>query len=264
MGSLIKIMLALLAVLVSVANAQDTSEAAQAKKYQECLASVAQDSKNALNEARKWYIEGGGVAAQHCEGMALFEQERFSEAAQLFETIVGKLQRNESVNDFASNNKKNLTIQLNYLAGLAWHSAKEYDKAYNDLTASINGLEENSPLSYEILIERGLVLASSENYKGAIEDYQRALDINSEKVDAFLLRAEAFRKLNEHPKARLDLNMALSIEPNNPDVLFESGVNYRMQHHDEKALVEWKKLIAKYPDSYWQKLAEDNIRLIGK
>ena len=83
-------------------------------------------------------------------------------------------------------------------------------------------------------------------------------------MDAFLFRAESYRQLNQHLKARLDLNAALSLEPDNPDVLFESGVNYRMQHNDEKALVEWEKLIKKYPDTYWQKLVEDNIGLIGK
>ena len=69
--------------------------------------------------------------------------------------------------------------------------------------------------------------------------------------------------MNEHLKARLDLNQGLSIKPNQPDLLFESGINYRMLREDMKAKKEWQKLIDKFPDSDWQKLAEDNMKLIS-
>jgi len=247
------------------AQAQDDALKPQhVQKYQDCLSLVENDNAAGLAEARKWYLAGGGVAAQHCEALALYEQDRFSEAATLFDNVIGKLSRDESVNEFAIGNKKNLMMQLNYLAGIAWHSAGDLDRAYNALSASIVEIRTGAPYGYDVFIERGLVLVSTEKYQSAVEDFQRALEINDEKVDAYLFRAETYRKMNEHLKARLDINVALSLEPNHPDVLFESGVNYRMQHNDEKALVEWEKLIREYPNSYWQELAEKNIELIGQ
>lgn len=249
---------------LSYTHAQDVPLKPQAKKYQECLSLVEVDNAAGLAEARKWYLVGGGVAAQHCEALALYEQDRFSEAATLFDDVVGKLSRDENVNDFASGNKNNLIMQLNYLSGLAWHSAGDFDRAYNSLSASIVDLTKGVAYGYDVFIQRGLVLVSSEKYQNAVEDFQRALEINDERIDAYLFRAETYRKMGEHLKARLDINVALSLKPNHPDVLFESGINYRMQHNDEKAMVEWEKLIKDYPNSYWQELAEENIKLIGQ
>jgi tetratricopeptide (TPR) repeat protein len=248
----------------SVAAGQNFSDKPQSVIYQDCISQVSEDSAAALSVARRWYIEGGGVAAQHCEALALYEQQRFGEAASLFEAVVGKLSRGESVDYFVEQNKDTLSVQLNYLAGISWHSAQEPDKAYNAFTASLSSLDTDYPYAYDIYIERGLVQVSSEKFENAVEDFASALAINPEKVDAFLFRAETFRKLKQHLKARLDLNAALILEPDHPDVLFESGVNYRMLRNDKKALSEWEKLIAKYPDSHWQKLAKDNISLIGK
>jgi|TARA_R110002096_G_scaffold257381_1_gene450718 tetratricopeptide (TPR) repeat protein len=251
-------------VLTAGVQAQSFSDRAQSEKYQECLVQVEENSAAAILGARKWYIEGGAVAAQHCEALALYDQKRYGEAASLFEAIVGKLAREEGAGDFARQNKDVLTVQLNYLAGLAWHSDENYDKAYNALNSAIVGLDVGSEYGYELYIERGLVQVASENYEDALSDFTKALELNSEMIDAYLYRAETFRKINEHLKARLDLNAALVLKPSHPDVLFESGVNYRMLNNDEKALQEWEKLIAKYPNSHWQNLVQENISLIGQ
>ncbi len=245
-------------------HAQYFENREQARKYNDCIELVKEDHEEALAVSRKWYIEGGGVAAQHCEALAVYEMQNFEDAAALFEQIASKVAKGEGVSEFAEKNKKVLALQLNYLAGVAWRTAGHLDRSYNALSASLAELGENSVYAYGVYLERGLVQFSLEDYDSAVADFTSALDINAEKIDAFLYRAESFRKLKEHIKARLDLNAALAIEPNQPDLLFESGVNYRMQRNDEKALSEWEKLIAKYPDTHWQKLAEDNIKLIGQ
>lgn len=245
-------------------HAQYFEDRANAKRYEDCLGLIGQDKKAALANSRKWFIEGGGVAAQHCEGLALYELERPVDAAALFEEIADKLSRGVGLTEFTQTNKNILITQLNYLAGIAWRSAGNLDKAYNALSSTIITLEEPEKFGYEIYIERGLVQFEMEDYNNAAEDFTAALSLDAERIDAFLYRAESFRKTGQHIKARLDLNAALVIDPRQPDLLFESGVNYRMQSNDEKALVEWEKLISLYPDSHWQKLAEDNIKLISQ
>jgi len=247
----------------SIAVAQTgIGNAVQVEKYQKCISLVEEDASSALTLARNWYIEGGGIASQHCEALALYNQDNFKEAATLFETIIDDLVTGKGTSDFAFDNKYLLRVQLNYLAGLAWSSTSELDKAYTAFSAAISGMNHKSIYAYDIFIERGLVQMLRKDPENAIDDFTRALEIDSEKVDAFLYRAEAYRKINQHLKARLDLNAGLSIEPNQPDLLFESGVNYRMQNNDEKALGEWEKLNEKYPNTHWQELIKKNIEII--
>ena len=229
---------------LSFAYGQDISDAAQTIIYKDCLTQVEDDSRTALLAARKWFIEGGGVPAQHCEALALSEQQRYDEAASLFERAAGKLASGEA-GDFAIQNKDLLGVQLNYLAGVAWRASGNFDKAYNVFTAAIISMENGAPMAYNFFIDRGLTQSLNEDPLSAIDDYGRALEINEQKIDAFLYRAEAYRKLGQHLKARLYLNEGLTLGPSQPDLLFESGINYRMQNNDEKAISEWRKLIEK-------------------
>lgn len=250
--------------LMNVTPVLAQTDALDSVKYQECLSLIQKDNESAISLARKWYVEGGNVAAQHCEALALYELNNYNEAAQLFDMIVDKLVRGEGVGKFAFKNRELLKIQLYYLSGLAWHSAGELDKAYQSLSASIIDLPVNSTFAYDIYLERAHVQVERDDAENAIEDYTRALDLNSEKIDGFLYRARAFRKLQQHLKARLDLNAALTIEPRHPDLLFESAINYRMLRENKKALLEWNKIIDAYPDSHWQQLAQQNINLMDQ
>ncbi|MBT5187447.1 MAG: hypothetical protein HOH19_09910 [Kordiimonadaceae bacterium] len=234
----------------------------QSKKYQHCLKLVEEDPAAAISFSQEWRLEGGAVAAQHCQALSLYEQDKFVEAASLFDTIVDNLTNGENVNTFALANKELLIIQLNYLSGLAWRSAGEYDKAYNVISASIIDLAPQSIYAYDLYIERGFIQVLRNDPLDAIKNFTLALEIDATNIDAFLYRAESYRKTKEHLKARLDLNAALTIDPNHPDLLFESGINYRLQSRNAEARLEWSKLIDKYPGTKWQKLAEDNIDLI--
>jgi len=238
------------------------SEYEQNKKYQECLDLAERVPDKAITYSQKWMIDGGGVAAQHCQALSLYEQDNFIEAASFFDKIVGNLTSGEKINNFAFANRDALIIQLNYLSGLAWRSAGEFDKAYNVISASIIDLEPDSIYAYDLFVERGFIQVLRNDSLDAINNFTLALDINSTKIDAFLYRAESYRKIKQHLKARLDLNAALAIEPNHPDLLFESGVNYRLQRRNLEARRDWSKLIEKHPGTKWQTLAEDNINLI--
>ena len=243
--------------------AQPSSEKEQADIYQACIESISHDAEKAVITAKKWYVEGGGAAAQHCEAIAFYEQKRFDEAAELLETIADKVSQGDGVGVFASKNKTLLSAQLRYLAGKAWRASDKLEKAFTVYTTALLTRVDQPALKYDFYIERGLVQLDRGEFQSAIDDYSYALELDEERIDAFLYRAEVFRKMKEHLKARLDINQGLSIDPGQPDLLFESGINYRMLGEDEKAKNEWQKLIDRFPDSDWQKLAEDNIKLIN-
>lgn len=243
--------------------AQTLSEKEQSDKYQACISSISEDAGNAVITAKKWYVEGGGAAAQHCEAMALYDQKRYEEAAGLLETIADKVSRGDGIGVFANKNKILLAAQLRYLAANAWRSSDKLERAFTVYTTALLSLDDQPVLKYDFYIERGTVQIDREDFQSALDDFSFALEIDAERIEAFLYRAETFRKIGEHLKARLDLNQGLAIKPNQPDLLFESGVNYRMLREDMKAKKEWQKLIDKFPNSNWQKLAEDNMKLIN-
>lgn len=243
--------------------AQPLSEKEQSDKYQSCIASIGEDASAAIITAKKWVVEGGGAAAQHCEAMALYDQERFEEAAALLETIADQVSRGDGIGVFANKNKTLLAAQLRYLAGNAWRSCDKLERAFTIYTTALLSLGDQPVLKYDFYIERGTVQIDREDFQSALDDFSYALELDAERIEAFLYRAETYRKMNEHLKARLDLNQGLSIKPNQPDLLFESGVNYRMLREDMKAKKEWQKLIDKFPNSEWQKLVEDNLKLIS-
>jgi len=254
--------LLMMVAFVPALQAQTFSTVAESERYQNCISQVEISPNITLTLARQWYAEGGGVAAQHCEALALNETGDFSGAATLFEKIVDYLTSGQGVSPFALKNKELLKVQLNYLAGNAWRDAGELDKAYNAFSASIIGLAPNSVFAYDIFLERGLIQVLRGDQLNAIEDFTRALELNQEKIDAFVYRAKAYRKIKSYTKARLDLKMALGIETNNPEALFESGAVYRLENKNDEAKAEWQKLKEKYPDTAWQKLAEDNLELM--
>ena len=49
----------------------------ESRKYQDCISKVEISPYSTLTLARDWYIAGGGVAAQHCEAIALYELDEF-------------------------------------------------------------------------------------------------------------------------------------------------------------------------------------------
>lgn len=248
--------------ITSSAMAQITNDTEQAKEYKACIEEVAKDNKKSLIRAKEWYVNGGGVPAQHCEALSLYEQDRFDEAGELLENIADKVSKGEDIGAFAAQNTDLLSSQLRYLAGRSWQMAGGFDRAYHVYTVALLELENIPQLKYDFYIERGLLQVAREEYQSAVEDFTNCFKINYERYEAFLYRAETFRAMGEHVKARLDLNEALALEPNHPDVLFESGANYRMLRQDAKARVEWRKIIEKYPGTDIQQLAEENLKLM--
>jgi tetratricopeptide (TPR) repeat protein len=251
-------------IVFSNVFAQTSPTMEESRKYQDCISKVEISPYSTLTLARDWYIAGGGVAAQHCEAIALYELDEFKDAATLFERIVEKLIQKEGVSQFAEANKETLKVQLNYLAGNAWREAGDLDRAYNAFSAAIIGLAPNSVFAYDAYIERGIVLDLKKDYRNAVDDFTRAMELKQENIDGFIYRAKSFRKMHAFTEARLDLKVALEMDAYNPGALFESGIVFRLQNKKSDARFEWLKLIDKHPNTHWQKLAEDNIDLMDQ
>ena len=80
------------------------------------------------------------------------------------------------------------------------------------------------PPGVQSTISFGLSRMALEQYFEAIDDLNRALDLEPRRMDALLVRASAYRYLGQIDLARDDVERALGIDPGHPDALLERGV----------------------------------------
>jgi tetratricopeptide (TPR) repeat protein len=79
-----------------------------------------------------------------------------------------------------------------------------------------------------IYFNRGNAYVMLDRYKEAIEDYDKAIDINpnAEAAIVYFNRGNAYDNLREHDKAIADYTIAISLEPDNPYYYFMRGAVY--------------------------------------
>src|SRR5512133_3176522 len=79
----------------------------------------------------------------------------------------------------------------------------------------------------------GLTFSEAGNYKDAVVQFTRSLEIDPEYLQSYLERARAFEAMNELQKAADDLQRALSIEQKKESLYYEAArLNYLLSNFD--------------------------------
>ncbi|MYB92774.1 tetratricopeptide repeat protein [Candidatus Poribacteria bacterium] len=73
----------------------------------------------------------------------------------------------------------------------------------------------------EAYYNRGLVYRMKEDYKHAVEDYTKAIEIDPYNADAYYRRSRAWLYLGEEEKAKSDMKTASDIGINNTTAIDE-------------------------------------------
>jgi tetratricopeptide (TPR) repeat protein len=84
---------------------------------------------------------------------------------------------------------------------LAYYKKGDYESAIEDCNRAIE-LDPNHPNAYNV---RGVVYYKRGDYKSAIEDYTKAIDLNPDYAETCYNRGEARLHLEEWEEARIDL-----------------------------------------------------------
>lgn len=234
-------------------------------KYDHCLSLVEQSPAKAFLYADDWiYTGAGGIPAGHCKALALLKMDKAEEAAKLLE----KLGEEMALGGKDAQNK-HLKTDLDIQAGLAWKRANMLDKAYmafsSALSSALSAADQNSSsLMRELYLERGTLQILRGQYKVAIKDLSQSINLDEKNFEGYLQRAKAYRKRRDFLRARLDIRVALTLSPDQPDCLLESGIIYRETGKNIKAGQDWQAIIRLYPQSEYAELAEQNIALLDK
>ncbi len=202
----------------------------QEREYQDCMVLARAAPSQGLDSALGWAGLGGGAGAQHCAAVALIGLGRHREAGQRLERLAADLPVEN----------RDLRSAVLAQAGQAWILAGDATRARAVQSAAL----EIDPDNVELLLDRSITLATTENYWEAIDDLNRALELAPGRPGLLVLRASAYRSLEVFELAREDIARALTRAPNNPDGLLERGMLRRLAGDDAGARDDWMRAIA--------------------
>lgn len=110
------------------------------------------------------------------------------------------------------------------------------------LLDTINDDNNNTDLEW-LYISRGDFFSELYDYVNAIEDYTKALDIEPDSYVALVQRGIAYSYSAKHVAANLDFDRAIQIDPNRVDAHFNKAVNLGFQGSPADAITEYNILI---------------------
>jgi Flp pilus assembly protein TadD len=99
-----------------------------------------------------------------------------------------------------------------------------------------------------ILQNRGSVFSKLGNYKLAIEDYNKAIEINPRYLEAYTNRGATYVKLGNFEQAILDFGKAAELNPQDADTYYNRGVAYNRLGNYEQAILDYDRAIEINPN----------------
>lgn len=177
-----------------------------------------------------------GAANSVCLALAAQSAGRFAEAAAHFETGSALLAPGDPAID-----------RMLAAAGNMWIAAGQPGKAAFALDKALAGAGLLAEQRGEALLDRARAAEAQGDLKGARAKVNAATGIISQ--DAFLWYFSAALAIREQDAAmaKLAIGRALSLEPNDPTVLFEAGHVYHFAGEDFKAREYWTRASAVDP-----------------
>jgi tetratricopeptide (TPR) repeat protein len=244
-------MILLLALAAATPPAAPTADAA---RFEACVALVDSDPAQAIDRASTWQIQGGGVLARQCLGMAYGEQKRWASAATAFE---GAARLAETTGDGRA---AILWVQ----AGNAALAANDPAKARNFLDAALARGQLIGDASGEAHLDRARALAAIGDLKGARADLDIAVkDVPADPL-AWLLSATLARKMEDLPRATADIAEAAKRSPDDSSVALEAGNIALLSGHEDAARTAWTAAVKNAPDSASGKSAAEALARLGQ
>ena len=222
------------------------TEIDQARQYADCMNLAQSDPDKALKTARAWERKAGGSPAGHCAAVALVGLGHYKEAAEAMEKLAG-----DELKD-----RKDLAISLYGQAAQAWTLANDNAHAIKAESAAI-GLEPDNP---DLLVDRGILQASSGKFFEAIDDFSKAHDLAANRADILVFRATAYRMLKSFDLARDDLDRAIELQPKNPDAYLQRGIVRMLVKDADGAKADWQKTVDFGPGTPAAQTAEANLK----
>lgn len=206
---MIPILLALAAQTAAAAGPADTVEA----RYRACTELVRTAPGRALDRADAWRLEGGGLPARQCLGLAYAALGRWPAAAAAFEQAALEAEKGQ---DPARGDFWVQSGNASLAAGDAAKAKKAFDAALatNLLTPELRG---------EVHLDRARAAVALNDLAAARADLDKGLELVPADPFAWYLSAALARRQADLPRAQADIAKAVSLAPQEPSILLEAG-----------------------------------------
>lgn len=206
---------ALILCLGAPAVAQDGEKAPEvtdAQRYKGCVNAIPTHAAEAEQFALQWRGRGGGLPAHHCQGLAQMQQGRFTEAAATLASAARTAERETSpfAADFWGQ------------AGNAAVLAGDEQMALGYFTTAIAQAGEE-PRAAGFYVDRARIWVEADNLPAARTDLDRALSLDREDADAWMLSAALARRQGDLSRAVHEIARASELAADDPDVMLEQG-----------------------------------------
>ena len=173
----------------------------------------------------KAYDHGEGLAAAraavlpagHCAAVALVGLGRYKAAASAMEKLAAEEVKEHS----------DLAAGLYGQAAQAWVLANDNSPRVKDENAG----SQLAPGNPDLLVDRGVILASTGKFWEAMDDFSKAHDMADRRADILVFRATAYRMLKSFDLAQDDIDRAIELQPKNPDAYLERGIIRASRRH---------------------------------
>ncbi|MCL2481692.1 MAG: tetratricopeptide repeat protein [Spirochaetaceae bacterium] len=123
-----------------------------------------------------------------------------------------------------SEDLSSLSLDDLLLNGLLAHNNRQYKTAIKIYTLLLE--QDNTEIKALVYVHRGLAFFAESCYQEALDDFSKALEINSKNAKTLYLRGVTNRMLKNSPAALDDLRKAISLDPYQPDFWFAKAQLY--------------------------------------
>ena len=213
----------------AVAAPDRTVSIDHSRQYAACMKLAHSHPQDAIVSGNAWREKGGGVAAEHCIAIGLFNINRFAESGTLLEKLAEK----------AAPDRPGLRAELYAQAGQAWEAAGQPKKALAAQNAGI----ALAPNNIELLLDRAVLLAGEGNVSDAILDLNQVLKLDAKRHDALALRATAYRVTGKPALAKVDIDAAIKLKGDFPEALLERGIQREQAKDTQAARIDFARVV---------------------
>lgn len=178
-----------------------------------CLAQVRSAPEQAAATAAQWRAKGGGLSALLCQGLALAALERWPEAATTFETAAVEAER--------THDRRRADFWVE--AGNSWLAGSNPARARQAFDTALAAGPLPPQVEGEIHLDRARASVAAGDVAAARADLDKGLALVAADPFAWYLSAALARRQNDLGRAKVDINKAVTLAPDDAAVLLEAG-----------------------------------------
>lgn len=110
--------------------------------------------------------------------------------------------------------------------------------------------------------ERGLELIEQGLWRKAIEEYDKAIELDASMASAYLNRGQAYHFLGDNERAIADLDRAIELNPNLDLAYFQRGNTYEALGDSQQAIADYRRALSLTSDPYFAAVIETRIEYL--